>query len=255
VRIRKYIWTAAVALLMLWLAGPVPASAVTPAEGAHLVLEPGQTIAAEFPCEPLNGGLTVLQTADFVNEWQVAPFGLSSSEGTCTGTLYQFPPPDRGRHTYSWRTRQCLYVGNCSNEKAHYGPIWTFTVEPPSSSVPTPPPTVPAAPGSPAHPSTPAFTDYVGCGLTPSTRPAHHCSAKSKKGAFFKSQKSNVIYSVCIKFPGGRRLCAGDQSAERGTLYVNTITANRPGHYEATWSVEGSVVGVYAFQVAAARRH
>ena len=57
----------------------------------------------------------------------------------------------------------------------------------------------------------------------------------SKKGAFFKSLKGDVKYTVCVKFPKAEHLCTEKpQEAEQGTLYVNKITSTSvgkpPGH-------------------------
>jgi hypothetical protein len=223
-----------------------------------MVLEPNQTIPAQFPCEPLHGGLAVFQTVDFVDEWFTDPAGISSSGGTCTTTLYQIPRQQTGRHTYSWRTRQCTnYAGTCSDAHAQYGPIWTFTVEPPSSSSePTPAlPQPPTTPTSPAGPRTPSFTTYIGCGVAPSRPAAHHCLTKRKIGAFFESDRGNVVYKLCIDSPAKKHpLCVPREQAAGGTLNVNAISTSRPGPYEAMWFAQGSLVGVYDRHVAARDR-
>ena len=57
--------------------------------------------------------------------------------------------------------------------------------------------------GSPetAPTSGPAYKHYVACGLSRKAKPANACPRNSKKGAFFKSLKADVQYSVCVKFP------------------------------------------------------
>ena len=80
---------------------------------------------------------------------------------------------------------------------------------------------------------------------------AHKCPKKSKKGAFFKSLKGDVNYSVCVKFPTGKNICAKAQPATQGTLYVNKITSNIPGKHRVTWFVEGKRVGSFAFDITA----
>ena len=72
---------------------------------------------------------------------------------------------------------------------------------------------------------------------------------ESKKGAFFKSLNGDVIYSVCVKFPSGKNLCAQAQEAEQGTLYVNKITSTIPGRHVVSWFVKGKKVGSSAFRV------
>ena len=70
----------------------------------------------------------------------------------------------------------------------------------------------------PASASAAAYKHYVGCGLSRNATPSHVCPKGSKKGAFFKSLKADVNYSVCVKFPSGKNLCAQAQEAEQGTL-------------------------------------
>lgn len=94
-----------------------------------------------------------------------------------------------------------------------------------------------------------AFSHYVACGLSQNAKPAHRCPKSSKKGAFFRSNKGNVFYSVCVKFPGKKNLCRPKQEAKQGTLYVNKITSNIPGEHKVTWFVEGERVGIFYFLV------
>jgi len=94
-----------------------------------------------------------------------------------------------------------------------------------------------------------AFRHYVGCGISRNAKPSHVCPKKSKKGAFFKSLKGDVIYSVCVKFPSGKNLCAQKQEATKGTLYVNKVTSTIPGKHRVTWFVEGKKVGSFTFLV------
>jgi hypothetical protein len=101
----------------------------------------------------------------------------------------------------------------------------------------------------PASASAGAFQHYVACGVSKNAKPDHKCSKASKKGAFFKSLKGDVNYSVCVKFPTGKNICAKAQPATQGTLYVNKITSNIPGKHRVTWFVEGKRVGVFVFQV------
>jgi hypothetical protein len=102
----------------------------------------------------------------------------------------------------------------------------------------------------PATASAAAYKKYVGCGISNKAKPAHVCPKKAKKGAFFKSLQGDVVYSVCVKFPTGRNLCAQAQEAEQGTLYVNKITSTIPGKHVVTWFVKGQKVGTWAFRVA-----
>ena len=103
---------------------------------------------------------------------------------------------------------------------------------------------------SPSSAVTPAYKHYVACGLSRNAKPAHVCPVGSKKGAFFKSLKANVRYTVCVKFPKREHLCTEKpQEAEQGTLYVNKITSTTPGRHQVTWFVKGKKVGTTVFRV------
>lgn len=94
-----------------------------------------------------------------------------------------------------------------------------------------------------------AYKHYVACGVSQNATAKHKCPKKAKKGAFFKSLKADVNYSVCVKFPTGKNICAKAQPATQGTLYVNKITSNIPGKHRVSWFVEGKRVGAYVFRV------
>lgn len=100
-----------------------------------------------------------------------------------------------------------------------------------------------------ASASAAAYKHYVGCGVSRNAKPSHSCPKKAKKGAFFKSLNGTVFYSVCVKFPSGKNLCAQAQEAEQGTLYVNKITSTIPGKHVVSWFVKGQKVGSWAFRV------
>lgn len=101
----------------------------------------------------------------------------------------------------------------------------------------------------PATAGAAAYQHYVGCGISRNAKPAHVCPKGSKKGAFFKSTKADVTYTVCVKFPSGKNLCAQAQEATAGTLYVNKITSTIPGRHEVSWFVKGKKVGNFVFRV------
>jgi hypothetical protein len=101
----------------------------------------------------------------------------------------------------------------------------------------------------PATAGAAAYKHYVGCGVSRNAKPAHSCPRKAKKGAFFKSFNGTVVYTVCVKFPSGKNLCAQAQEAEQGTLYVNKITSTIPGRHVVSWFVKGKKVGSWAFRV------
>ena len=106
-----------------------------------------------------------------------------------------------------------------------------------------------------------AFRHYVACGLKQTAKPSHRCQKPRKKGAFFRSKVGHrcidpdgktircVYYTVCVKFPTKKNLCAPKQQAKKGTLYVNKISSNIPGRHRVTWFVEGKRVGVFNFYV------
>jgi hypothetical protein len=105
------------------------------------------------------------------------------------------------------------------------------------------------ASAGPASADAAAFKHYVACGVSKNAKPDHKCNKSSKKGAFFKSLKGDVSYSVCVKFPTGKNICAKAQPATQGTLYVNKITSNIPGKHRVSWFVEGKRVGIFIFRV------
>ena len=101
----------------------------------------------------------------------------------------------------------------------------------------------------PATAGAAAYKHYVGCGVSQHAKPSHACPKGSKKGAFFKSLQGDVAYSVCVRFPSGKNLCAKAQEATQGTLYVNKITSTIPGRHVVSWFVKGKKVGSWAFRV------
>jgi len=105
------------------------------------------------------------------------------------------------------------------------------------------------ASAAPATADAAAFSHYVACGLSQNAKPAHSCHKKQKKGAFFRSNRADVFYTVCVRFPTKKNLCAPKQEALRGTLYVNKVTSNIPGEHKVTWFVEGKRVGLFKFVV------
>src|SRR3954463_14398249 len=105
------------------------------------------------------------------------------------------------------------------------------------------------ATAAPATAGAAAFKHYVGCGVSKNAKPAHACPKRAKKGAFFKSLNGEVAYTVCVKFPSGKNLCAQAQEAEQGTLYVNKITSTIVGRHVVSWYVKGKKVGSWAFKV------
>lgn len=101
----------------------------------------------------------------------------------------------------------------------------------------------------PATAGAAAFEHYVACGVSKKAKRSHSCPKKAKKGAFFKSLNGTVSYTVCVKFPSGKNLCAQAQEAKEETLYVNKITSTIVGRHVVSWYVKGQKVGSWAFRV------
>jgi hypothetical protein len=94
----------------------------------------------------------------------------------------------------------------------------------------------------PAGDAAGAATDYdvyVGCGRTATEPPSSRCYVGDQVGAFFRSNVADATYTVCIDFPSSQRLCANQQLATQGTLYVNNIVTSIVGPHTVTWSVNG----------------
>ena len=105
------------------------------------------------------------------------------------------------------------------------------------------------ASAAPASAEAAAYQHFVACGVSQKAKPSHKCPKASKKGAFFKSTRADVSYSICVKFPTGKNICAKAQPAKERTLYVNEITSNIPGKHRVTWFVEGKRVGIFILKV------
>lgn len=93
-----------------------------------------------------------------------------------------------------------------------------------------------------------AVSTYVGCGISQTSAPSHVCHLGDSPGAFFEADV-DTEYDVCVEFPSGNELCAEEQFAEAGTLYVNQITSELEGNHFVSWYVEGSEVGSWLFRM------
>jgi hypothetical protein len=110
------------------------------------------------------------------------------------------------------------------------------------------------ATAAPTSADTAAYRKYVACGKSGKANPSHVCpvrrAASGNVGAFFRSNKKDVFYKVCVKFPGANApRCANRQKAEQGKLYVNPITSDQEGRHKVTWFVAGKRVGVWFFNL------
>lgn len=97
------------------------------------------------------------------------------------------------------------------------------------------------------------FKTYVGCGLSREAVPADVCYLGDSIGAFFRVDGADVEYEVCVEFPDGEYLCAEDQAASEGTLYVNSITSEALGAHRVEWYVEDALINTWSFDLAAER--
>jgi hypothetical protein len=95
------------------------------------------------------------------------------------------------------------------------------------------------------------YEAFVGCDdLAENPIPSHECQIGDFPGAFFESNE-DVEYDVCIEFPDTEFLCAEEQFAEAGFLYVNSITTNEPGMHYVSWYLTGTEteIGFWAFDM------
>jgi len=95
----------------------------------------------------------------------------------------------------------------------------------------------------------PAYRYYVVCSHSKQAPPATSCSKNSNKGAVFKSNNAAVKYKICVKYPGGQKLCANNQNAPKGRKVLNTISSSLKGVHTVKWWVDGDLVGTYNFTV------
>ena len=93
------------------------------------------------------------------------------------------------------------------------------------------------------------FTAFVGCDdLSDQPVPAHVCTLGDFPAAYFESSEETE-YEVCVVFPSGTELCAEEQFAEAGVLYLNSITSEEAGLHVVSWYVEGIEVRSWAFRL------
>ena len=110
------------------------------------------------------------------------------------------------------------------------------------------------ATAAPASADAAAYRKYVACGTSGKANPSHVCPVRRAStgnvGAFFRSNRADVVYKVCVKFPGANApRCVRGQEADKGKLYVNPITSDQMGRHKVTWFVKGKRVGVWFFKL------
>lgn len=93
------------------------------------------------------------------------------------------------------------------------------------------------------------FSTYVGCSTLASAAPSHVCEVGDEPGAFFESPDAEVEYEVCVTFPDAETLCAEEEIADEGVLFVNAITTDLAGDYLVNWYVEGVEVAEWTFRM------
>lgn len=93
------------------------------------------------------------------------------------------------------------------------------------------------------------YDTFVGCDdLSESPAPSHVCQIGDFPGAYFESDV-DTEYDVCVEFPTEQVLCAEEQFAEAGVLFVNSITTELAGNHFVAWFVEGVEVGSWSFRM------
>jgi hypothetical protein len=92
------------------------------------------------------------------------------------------------------------------------------------------------------------YETFVGCELAANAVPSHVCQLGDSLGAYFESDV-DAEYEVCVEFPIEVVLCADEQLAEGGVLYVNEIFSELEGTHIVSWYVEGIEVGSWTFRL------
>lgn len=117
---------------------------------------------------------------------------------------------------------------------------------PPSAPAPSPPTPAPPVPEEEA--AAPTYKAYVACSRGRYASPASRCRRGARVGAFLRSSQP-VTYSVCVRFPSGRELCAEEQEAEAGVLYVNAVATNAVGRHKVVWYLaDGRIVRFFRLE-------
>lgn len=94
------------------------------------------------------------------------------------------------------------------------------------------------------------YTTFVACSISVEAEPADSCQLGDTPGAFFEADE-DTVYDVCVEFPGGKYLCALEQEAEEGVLYVNKITSNEVGLHYVDWYVDEELIATWGFELLA----
>lgn len=101
----------------------------------------------------------------------------------------------------------------------------------------------------PLQASAAEYETFVGCDdLAESPVPSHVCQIGDFPGAYFESDV-DVEVQLCVEFPNAEELCTENEFAEGGVLYVTSIFSELEGNHLATWYVEGTEIGSWAFRL------
>jgi len=93
------------------------------------------------------------------------------------------------------------------------------------------------------------YSAFVGCDdLAGDPIPSHVCLTDDFPGAYFEADE-DTEYEICVEFPSGEFLCAEEQFAEAGVLYLNSITTDQPGNHFVSWYVGEEEVASWVFRV------
>lgn len=238
-RSRVGIGIAAVTALLLLptraVAAEPPIENLVPENGANIVSDPESlaSVPVEFTCAPYSEFTAVFQQqyVKFATSPELGPDGtlaqafttyidyrvapVDAQQTRCRAVLPEAPPGQ----TFYW---QVVRVA----AKSIPGPVWGFNMV------------------FPVRVRAGKVTAYIACGLSSRASRASTCPRRSKVGAFFRSPY-DVLYKVCVRFPSRRTICASEQEATHGTLYVNKITSNASGKYKVTWFTSGRRISRY----------
>lgn len=94
----------------------------------------------------------------------------------------------------------------------------------------------------PASAGAAAYTKFMSCDRQPLFR-SHVCPRDTRTEArifaAFRSNRADVDWKPCARYPTGRLSCGPVQPAQRGTLYTLSFTTSRPGRFKFFWVVNG----------------
>lgn len=196
-----------------------------------------RTIA--FPPRAAEGDV---QLCAQIEDWETGPGGqtiaafdtaVTRTQGAIPGDIYNCRDfgyqEDAQAYLRKWPTDPSNLDGDNDGLACEDLPHRPLPVSPPPSAPPS------------VSPPAPSFRAYVACGLSTAARPASSCARRQGKGAFFSASES-VAYTVCVRYPTRREICARDQAAQGGTTYVNRITSAIPGSHRVRWTVGGRIV-------------